>query len=282
MAVRVLTDSTAYFSPGEAEALSVTVVPLYVIFGDQTYRDGVDLTIDDFFRLLVESQDLPRTSQPSAGDFEQAYRRLAETTDEIVAVHLSSHISGTLNTSAMAATALSGNPKIEVVDSKAISVGQAWVVRAAVEAAQSGLGLAEVAAAAHRVADSIRTLVAIDTLEYLRRGGRLGRTQAFLGSALDVKPILGLEEGQIVQLGRVRTRRKSVDRLIELASEARHPKRFAVADATTPAEAQELRQRLERAFPAIPVEVGRAGPVIGVHAGPGMLGIQVMEGDEPT
>ena len=278
MTVGVLTDSTAYFAPGEAEARGVKIVPLYVIFGETTYRDGVDLSIDGFFELLTGSKELARTSQPSAGDFQMAYREMAATTAEVVAIHLSSHLSGTFNTSAMAAAQMNGHPRIEMVDSKATSVGQAFVVRDALDAANRGAGLAEVAGIARESADKVRTYLAIDTLEYLQRGGRLGRTQALLGQALDVKPILGLDdEGKIAQFARVRTRRKSLDTLVELAGSRGQPRRIAVVDATTPEDAQEVRIRLERNFPGVPIEVGFAGPVIGVHAGPGMVGIQVQE-----
>jgi fatty acid kinase fatty acid binding subunit len=278
MPVQILTDSTAYFAPGEVEALAVTVVPLYVVFGDDVYRDGVDLTVDQFFQKLVSCKDLPRTSQPSLGDFQQAYQAMARSTDEVVAIHLSSHISGTFNTSSLAAAHTDGRLRVEVVDSKATSLGQTFIVREAAEAARRGAALAEVAAIARAASNKIRTFVAVDTLEFLRRGGRLGRAQALLGGALDVKPILGLDsEGKVVQFGRVRTRRKSLDRLVELACSGGEPRRIAIGDATTPADAEEVKLRMEQAYPGVPVEVGRAGAVIGVHAGPGMLGIQVQE-----
>lgn len=278
MTVGILTDSTAYFAPGEAAARGVRVVPLYVIFGETTYRDGVDLSIDDFFALLTSSKELARTSQPSAGDFQRAYSEMAVTAQEVVSIHLSSHISGTFNTSAMAASQMNGNPRVEMVDSKATSLGQTFVVRDAVDAASRRASFADVVAVARESADKVRTYLAIDTLEYLQRGGRLGRTQALLGAALDVKPILGLDdEGKIAQFARVRTRKKSLDTLIELAGSRGQPRRLAVVDATTPEDAQDVRVRLERVFPEVPIEVGRAGPVIGVHAGPGMVGIQVQE-----
>ena len=278
MTVGILTDSTAYFAPGEAAARGVRVVPLYVIFGETTYRDGVDLSIDDFFALLTSSKELARTSQPSAGDFQRAYSEMTATAQEVVSIHLSSHISGTFNTSAMAASQMNGNPRVEMVDSKATSLGQTFVVRDAVDAASRRATFADVVAVARESADKVRTYLAIDTLEYLQRGGRLGRTQALLGAALDVKPILGLDdEGKIAQFARVRTRKKSLDTLIELAGSRGQPRRLAVVDATTPEDAQDVRVRLERVFPQVPIEVGRAGPVIGVHAGPGMVGIQVQE-----
>jgi fatty acid kinase fatty acid binding subunit len=278
MTVGVLTDSTAYFAPGEAEARGIQVVPLYVIFGETTYRDGVDLSIENFFALLTTSKELARTSQPSVGDFQRAFQDLAGTHPEVVAIHLSSHISGTFNTASMAAAQMAGKPVVEMVDSKTTSVGQAFVVRDAADAASRGASLTEVATVARDSADKVRTYLAIDTLEYLQRGGRLGRTRALLGQALDVKPILGLDdEGQITQFARVRTRRKSLATLVELAGSRGQPRRFAVVDATTPEDAQDIRIRLERAFQGVPIEVGRAGPVIGVHAGPGMIGIQVQE-----
>ncbi|MEX2237038.1 MAG: DegV family protein [Dehalococcoidia bacterium] len=278
MTVRVLTDSTAYFAPGEAAARGVTIVPLYVIFGETTYKDGVELSIDEFFAKLVSSKDLPKTSQPSAGDFHDAYRSLGQPGVQVAAIHLSSHLSGTHNTSRMAAEQMAGHPPVEVVDSLTTSVGQAFVVRAAAEAAARGAGLSDVTSVAREVAAKVHTYLAIDTLQYLQRGGRLGRAQAFFGSALDVKPIIGLDdEGKIAQFAKVRTRRKALDTLLELAGSRGTPRRLAVVDATTPADAQSVKIRLERAFPNTPVEVGRAGPVIGVHAGPGMMGIQVEE-----
>lgn len=277
MTVRILTDSTAYFGPGEAEAAGVTVVPLYVVFGDETLRDGIDLSQAEFFARLARSKELPTTSQPSTGDFIAAYRQLGETAD-VLAIHLSSHLSGTCANSELAASQLSGRPRVEVVDSRATSVGQTFVVREAVDAASRGASLDDAAALARATADKVRTYLAIDTLQYLQKGGRVGRTAALLGTALSVKPILGLDdEGRVHEFARVRTRRKSLDTLVELAGSRGAPKRIAVVDATTPADALEVKGRLEEAFPGVPVEIGLAGPVIGVHAGPGMLGVQVQE-----
>lgn len=278
MAVGLLTDSTAYFPQGEAEAAGIAVVPLYVIFGATTYRDGVDLTQAEFFQRLVDSKELPSTSQPAIGDFEAAYRQLGESTPDVVAIHLSSHLSGTCGTSALAASQLNGNPSVDVVDSKSTSIGQAFVVRDALAAATGGAARSEVAAVARAAAAKVRTYLAIDTLEYLQKGGRVGRTRALLGTALAVKPIIGLDdEGMIHEFAKVRTRKKSLDTLIELAGSRGRPRRIGVVDATTPDDARQVKSRLEAAFPGVPVEFGLAGPVIGVHAGPGMLGVQVQE-----
>ena len=169
-------------------------------------------------------------------------------------------------------------PPIEVVDSKATSLGLTFVVRAAADAARGGASLPEVVSVARAASDKIRTYLALDTMEFLQRGGRVGRAQAFLGSALDMKPILGLDrEGKVAQFGRVRTRRKSLDKLVELAGSEGTPRRLAVVDATTPEDAQEVRVKLESAFPDVPIEVGKAASVIGVHAGPGMIGLMVQE-----
>ncbi|MPZ23358.1 MAG: DegV family EDD domain-containing protein [Dehalococcoidia bacterium] len=277
MTVRILTDSTAWFAPGEARKLGVAVVPLYVVFGESAYRDGVDLSVRDFFAMLLESPDLPRTSQPSPGDFQVAYQALAEQgASAVLAIHLSSHLSGTFATSKTAAEQSAGL-ETEVVDSKCTAAGQTFIIREAAQAIAEGATLKEAAAVARRAADKVHTFIAIDTLEYLQRGGRVSKTKALFGAALGVKPLLGLRDGEVAELGRVRTRRRSLDRLLELATSCGPLKRAAICDATTADEARELKQRLEQALPGVPVELGRIGAVIGVHAGPGMVGIQVQE-----
>lgn len=286
MGVRVVTDSTAELAPSEAEALGVTVVPLYVTFGPQeVYRDGVDLSVDDFFRKLVEAKGpLPTTSQPSPGDFEAAYWRLARDADGICSIHIAGKLSGTCEAARLGATAVAERSPVEVVDSLTTSLGLTFVVRRALQAARGGASLAEVAELARQAARRIHTYAMLDTLEYLRRGGRLDRTKvllALVSSALNIKPIVKLREGEIVPADRARGRGRALERIVALAASHRRALRVGVAHATDPADAEAVAQRLRWELPAACVEVGRFGPVLGVHTGPGALAIMVLEEDGP-
>lgn len=278
--VKVVTDSTADLPPEIVQELDITVVPLQVIFGETAYRDGVDMTSEEFFRRLPEAAELPRTSQPSPGDFQQVYERLAEQTDCILSVHLSSGFSGTAETARQAARALAGRCTIEIIDSTTVSMALGFVVIAAARAAGAGAGLDACADAARSVLRRQRLVVALDTLEYLRRGGRIGRAQAFLGGLLRLKPILTVRDGEAYPLARVRTRKKALEEVLRVCLEGGVVEQAAVMYATNPDEACLLEEEIRRRCPAASVRFGRIGPVIGVHGGPGLIGVAVvMAGD---
>ena len=274
--VKIVTDSTADLPPELAQELDITVVPLQVIFGDQAYRDGVDMTSEEFFRRLPHAAELPRTSQPSPGDFQQVYRQLAQQTDRVLSIHLSSGLSGTVETARQAARTMSDRVKIEVIDSGTISMVMGFAVIAAARAARAGGTLDACAQAAHSVLRRQRLAVAVDTLEYLRRGGRIGRAQAFLGGLLRLKPILTIRDGQAYPLARVRTHRKALEEVLRVCLEGSEVEEAAVMYTTNPGDARFLADEIRRRCPNAAVHLGRIGPVIGVHGGPGLIGIGVV------
>ncbi len=280
MTVRLVTDSTADLPPDVVEELRITVVPLLVVFGDKVYRDGVDLSVEEFFQRLTTGRVHPTTSQPSVGTFAETYRRLAEETAEIVSIHISAGISGTLQSAQQAADSLAGSPRVEVVDSQSTSMGLGYQVVAAARAAQAGAGLKEVAGVARSVGRRHLLLALLETLEYLRRGGRIGRAQAFLGSVLNLKPLLTLRGGEVHPVTRVRTRARALDEMFRRSMSHGDIDQVAVIHATTPEDAEMLARRARERLPDVPIHVGRLGPALGVHGGPGIIGMVVVKADE--
>lgn len=280
--VRVVTDSTAELPTEVVQELGITVVPLQVIFGQESFRDGVDLTSEEFFTRLAESSDLPSTSQPSVGEFRQAYDDLTAETDHVLSIHLSAGFSGTVEAARQAAAPLADRCRIEIIDSGVVSIAMGLAVIAAARSARDGADLETCARAARSVLRRQRIAVALDTLEYLRRGGRIGRAQAFLGGLLRLKPILTIRDGEAYPLTRVRTRPKALREALRLCLEpAGEVEEAAVVHATTPDDARFLADELERHHPGIPVHLGRFGPALGVHGGPGMIGLAVVMAEEP-
>jgi DegV family protein with EDD domain len=278
--VRIVTDSTADLPPDIAHALAITIVPLRVIFGSDSFRDGIDLTSEEFFERLPHSHELPRTSQPSVGDFHYAYEALQRETDRILSIHLSSGFSGTVEAARQAARAIEGC-RVEVLDSGTVSMALGLAAIAAAGAARDGADLEACAEAARSVLRRQRLAVALDTLDFLRRGGRIGRAQAFLGGLLRLKPILTIRNGEAFPLARVRTRRKALDELLHICLGEDAITEAAVMHATTHDEALHIAEEVQRRRPGVPVHVGRFGPVLGVHGGPGMIGLVVVLTQEP-
>jgi len=274
--VRVVTDSTADLPPSLAEELGITVVPLLVLFGHEALRDGIDLTTEEFFERLTVSTQLPRTSQPSIGDFQEVYQRLARDTDRIVSIHLSAKFSGTVETARLAADNLRDRCRIEVIDSHSVSMGLGMAVLAAARAAREGADLEEVAAAARSASGRLGVAVTLETLEYLRRGGRIGRAAAFLGTLLHVRPILTIRDGEAYPLARARSRARALAQVYELAMSHPDIEEVAVMHANSPQDAEALAARVRAEHPQVPVHMGHLGPAIGVHGGPGIVGMAVL------
>lgn len=279
MPVRVVTDSTADLPPHVAKELGISVVPLMVVFGEKAYRDGVDLTSEQFFERLTQSTVLPTTSQPSVGAFQEVYSKLARETKEIVSIHLTSKASGTVESALRARETFTKGPRIEIVDSLTASMGVGLIAMAAARAAKAGASLEEVVSVARGMVPRIDVVVLLETLEYLRRGGRIGRATSFLGGVLNLKPILAVRDGEVQPVARVRTRKKAIDKMLELAMAHEGISEVAVMHGTTPDEAEALAHRVSERLPGVPVHTGRIGPVIGVHGGPGLLGIIVVAGE---
>ena len=278
MTVRIVTDSTSDLPRDVRDRLGITVVPLTVAFGDDVFKDGVDIDAATFYARLTSSSELPRTSQPSVETFRQAYEAAAEHGREIVSIHVSSRLSGTINAAGIAREEMSHELHIDLIDSLNLSVGLGSVVMSAAEAANAGASLEEVGRVARTAMDRVRWYAFLDTLEFLKRGGRIGRARALAGSLLSIKPILHAEDGEIAPFERIRTRAKAVERLYEIALQDRGVRRLFVASANNDAEAEALVERLRPQMPHTEFITAQFGPVIGVYTGPNALGVCIAPG----
>jgi DegV family protein with EDD domain len=277
--IAFVTDSTAAVPEDQVREHDVTVVPLQVIFGTESFRDGVDLTQDQFFERLKAAKNLPTTSQPSVADFEEAYRKLLDdpNVDSIISIHLSSRLpSGTYSSATQAAERLSEGTqkKITVIDSHSAYMGEGIMVLDASRASKEGKSHDEVVKMVEEMRPKVRVLLLVDTLEYLARGGRIGGAQAFLGGLLNIKPILQVKEGRVEPLERVRSRRKAMERLVEIAADATKGKRcqIAVGHAQAPEDAETLSRLIREKMDVAEEFKSELGPVLSTHTGPGVLG----------
>ena len=273
MAVQVVTDSTSDISPDEAEGLGVRIVPALVAFGDDVFRDRVDITPSEFYARLVSSREFPKTSQPSVEAFASVYREVAAEGHDIASIHVSSKLSGTLNSASIASETSELETRVELVDSYTAGVGLRAVVEAAAERARAGAPLEEVTAAARSVMARNRVVVTLDTLEFLQKGGRIGRASALVGSALRIKPLIHIDGGEVAPFDRVRTRSKAVRRLEEVALEDRTIETLFVIFSDNDASAAELVEHVTPHLPHTRIEVIQTGPTVGAYLGPNALGI---------
>jgi DegV family protein with EDD domain len=274
--IAIVTDSTANIPAEWVEQYAIRIVPLKIHWGSETYLDGIDLTPEEFYRRLSSNKQLPTTSQPSIQDFLKVFESLAgEGATGIVAPLISSGISGTVESAQVAARMFSRVP-VEIIDTHITSVGQAMIVAAAARAAERGASLQEMRQAAEEVANRLKVFFAVDTLEYLHRGGRINGASRYFGTALDIKPILFFNsEGKIDALERVRTKKKALQRLIALAEQQAdgRPVHVGIVHANVPQAAQEFRDEVEKRLKYTEIFTVEFSPVIGVHVGPGTIGI---------
>jgi DegV family protein with EDD domain len=277
--IAFVTDSTAGMPPDQVEKYRVGVVPLQVIFGTETFRDGIDLTQREFFDRLKSARTLPTTSQPTVADFEEPYQKLVADpdVDSIISVHISSRLpSGTYSSAVQAAerVAAGHNKKITVIDSWSAYMGEGLRVIDGARAAEGGATHEEVVKLIEDMRHRVKILLLVDTLEYLQRGGRIGGAQALLGGLLNIKPILHVDEGRIEPLERVRTRRKAMERLAELGAEfaAGKPVQIAVGHAEAEEDARALTEMARQKLNVVEEFTSDLGPVISTHTGPGVLG----------
>lgn len=276
MRVRIVTDSLGDIPSEIAEELGITIIPIYVRFGTETYRNGLDLTTGQFYEKLMHSKILPTTAAPSLGDFVEVYNRLAQETDEILGITVSHKFSATYETTLQAIELMKRKCRVEVIDSLAGAMAQGLIVITAAKAARTGVGLDEVVDLTHRNVPRVGIRMAFDTLEYLKRGGRIGRAQAFLGSVLKVNPILGIRDGEAHPFARVQSRAKAIDYLYNFAMSFSRIDEMAVEDATTPEEAEVLAERLGPKFTKERIYRSKISPVVGTHVGPHVLGVSVL------
>jgi len=276
MKVKIVTDSVADLPSRVVEDLDITVVPLLVRFGEDTYRDGIDLTADQFYEKLKESKALPATSVPSPGAFAEAYDKLAEETNEILVITLSSKLSGTYEVALQSIELMQKKCRVEVIDSGLATMAEGFIVMKAAEAAQAGAGLDQIIEVTRRNIPRVDFLSTFDTLEYLRRGGRIGKAQAFLGSILKVNPLITLRDGVVEPVGRTRSRARAIERLYEFAMGYSYIEEIAVGDTACPEEAEALVEQLSAKFPKERIHRSKMTPVMGTHTGPGLLLVVVL------
>jgi DegV family protein with EDD domain len=272
MTIKVVTDSCSDITQEEARKLGITVVPAYIHFGDEVYRDGVDIDPDQFYHKLVTNNVHPSTAAASPGDFAKAYEELAKETSEIVSIHV------TAKHSAMYDSALVGREisekkgcHIEVIDSLGVTMWQGLVAIAAANVAKAGYSLKQVVNKALETISQLRALALLDTLRYAVKGGRLGNTIFAIESILNVKPLITLNGGEIRPAGLTRTRVKGIARLHDFIASLPHIEELAIVYSSTPDDAQKLADYARSLFPHVTPWISKLGPALGVHSGPGAL-----------
>lgn len=278
--VAIVTDSTAYLPKDLVQQYRVHVVPNVVNWGTQTYRDGIDIQSTEFFERLRKDTVQPTTAVASIGEFREVYARAAEDAQAVVGIHLSAKLSGTFS-AAEQARALLPEQQIKILDSSATAMALGFVVLAAARAAAEGKSQAEVVAAAEATIPAVGLVFTVETLEYLRRGGRIGGAQAFLGGLLDMKPILELRDGRVEPVERVRTKRKALDRVLEIIAEktaGKSPVRLATLHAAAPQEAEALLAAAKQKLNAAESILSEVSPTVAVHTGPGTVGLAYCAG----
>ena len=278
MAIKIVTDSVSDLPPALARAHDITVVPCYVIIGSETYKDGVEITADRFYSRLAGLSRLPTTAQPSVADFQEVYQRLLDQGHQIVSIHVSAKLSGTVNSASQAKASLGDSAQIEIVDSQMASAPMALIVLGGAQLAREASDYREVA---RRVRQSIvrnHGFVLVDTLEYLQKGGRIGKAQAFVGGMLKVKPILTIRDGEVHPLERPRSLERAKSRIIQIARDLAPIRQVNVSYSTDRVQGLALRAELAELVDPEHLIESRFGPVLGTYFGPNALGVAVTQG----
>jgi DegV family protein with EDD domain len=274
MKTKVVTDSTSDLPTSVIRELDITVVPALIQFGDKVYRDSVDLSTDEFYRKLQTNSFLHKTSPASPGTFGEIYTRLAHEADGIVSIHVSAKMSATYDAARLGSKDL--KCPISIIDSQTASMACGLLVIIAARASRDGASLSEIEALVRAAVPRTVTYGVFGTLEYLYKGGRIGRAQAFLGGILKLNPILAIRAGEILPIARVRTRPKAVERLCEILRESGVLQEMSVMSTTEPDEAEALAQRLSPIFPPERMYRASIGPAVGTYVGPGAVGVSVI------
>lgn len=273
--VAIVTDGACSLTPAQGEQYGIQIAPVYVTFGEKTYRAGVDLDNEEFYRFLAASKKLPTTAQPTAADFVNIYNQLAEEAEEIITIVISHHMSATIQSAEMARNLFNNKVPVHIVDSETVSLGLGMMVIAAAKAAEQGQDAQAVLKLVESLKQKMNVIFTVNTLEYLHKGGRIGGATAFLGTTLDIKPILYIKDGRIEPLERQRTRKRSVSRLLALMEQnvGKQPVHVSILHGNAMEEARQLEQSVQSQFNCVELIFSDMGPVIGVHAGPGTLGL---------
>jgi len=277
MTVKIITDSTSDITRALADELGITVIPLTVMFGHETFLDRVDMTTDEFYRRLTRQDVYPTTTQPSPGNFAEIYKKLDAETDEILVIVISGKLSGT-HQSAESAGGLAGvKARIEVIDSEKTAMALGLMVIAAAKMAKEGAPLDEIAAATRDRISRSHPIMAFDTLKYLAKGGRIGKAQGLVGSLLKVRPILTMKDGEVSPLTRLRSQAAVSDYLYNTIASLKGIEELAVEYATTPDDADALAERLTKIYPKERIYRSTVSPVLGTYMGPNVLSVSYIE-----
>ena len=273
MTIRIVTDSASDISLEEAEDLGIEIVPLSVRFGEAEYTDLVDLSVSDFYQKMAESDLLPSTAAPSPGAFEAAFKRCAEAgADGVICINLSLALSATGQAAQLAADALADTLPVECIDSKSITCGLGTIIRKAAGAAKDGGSMDEIVALVENLASRTRIFATLDTLENLKKGGRIGGAKAMLGTMLQFKPCLDLSSGEVVEAGRQRTRKKSLIWLKEVLESEGEISELSIIHGDAP-DVEEFATLISDIVPRDQIRINQLGAVIGTHGGPRVLGV---------
>jgi DegV family protein with EDD domain len=280
MTVKIVTDTLCDITGDLATQLGITTVPLYVRFGEEVYRDRVDITSEDFYRRLINEPKLPSTTQPTPNDFSEVYAKLADKTDEILVITVSSKLSGTFSSATQAKDYFKGKCRIEIVDSQTVAMGQGLIVIAAVNAVKAGANLDKVTELARKAIPRSHLIAYFDTLKYLAKGGRIGKAKEFLGAMLSVKQILTTKDGEMAPLTRVHSLRAGLDFLFNYASRYPAIEGLAVEHTTNSEDADSLVERLSKSYPNVPIYRSIISPVVGTYSGPNAMALTVLEAEK--
>ncbi len=277
--VKIVTDSCSDITPQLAQEFGISVMPLYVQFGNETYRDNVDLSTEEFYHKLETSKILPTTSTAVPVSFAELFTKLAEETKEILTITISQRFSATYEAALQGKAMVTKACRIEVIDSQSGAGGEMLLVISAAKMAQSGADLDQIADWVRRAIPRVQVRMSFDTLEYLRRGGRIGKAQAFLGSLLKANPVLGIKDGETFPFARTRSRAQAMDFLVNFVKGFTQVEALAIEDATTPDDLKRLFERLKEIVPPECIYLSKVGPVVGAHVGPHVLAVAVLEAE---
>jgi DegV family protein with EDD domain len=280
MVVKIVTDTLSDITGDLTSEIGVTVVPLYVRFGETLYRDRVEISTDEFYRRLINEGAFPSTTQPTPNDFLEVYKKLSKETDEILVIVVSSKLSGTYQSAIQARELLKRECRIEVVDSLSVAMGEGLLVIDAARAVKEGAKLDEVTAMTRKAVSRSHLIAYFDTLKYLARGGRIGKAQGLLGSMLSVKPLLTIREGEMAPLTRVRSFSAGLDHVYSMVAAYPNIKLLAVEHSTSLENANKMVEKLSSIFPKEKIYRSVISPVVGTYAGPDAMAISFLEAEK--
>ena len=278
MTVKIVTDSSSDIPLELAKKLDIAVVPVYIYFGDKAYKDGVDIGPDELYKRLVEGPIYPTTTQPIPADFAETYTALAKDAEAIVSIHLPTKVSGTYNAALQGLEIAKPKCEVHVFDSLSVSVGLGLIVIAAAQVANRGGKLAEVLEETNKAVGHTQVRALLETLQYLLKGGRITKTRALVGTLLNVKPILTMRDGELVQAGMARSYTKGIEQVFEFVKNYPNLQEVGISHTTVFEEAEALKQRLASVIDEKKIQMFRVGAGLGVHGGPGTMVIAAMGG----